>query len=157
LRGFEVVALRYANVFGPRQDPAGEAGVASIFAGRALRGEALTLFGSGRQTRDYVFVGDVARASLRAAEAPLPSAGGHDAIAFNVGTGIERSVLDLAAAVGVATGAAPRLEQAPARPGELERSALDASRAEAVLGWHPETKFEEGLAALVTWMRTEAR
>ena len=157
LRGFEVVALRYANVFGPRQDPAGEAGVASIFVGRALRGEPLMLFGSGRQTRDYVFVGDVARANLLAAEGPLRPGSDHDAIAFNVGTGVERSVLDLAAAVGVAANVAPRLEHAPARPGELDRSALDASRAGVVLGWRSETKFEEGLAALVTWMRTEAR
>lgn len=157
LRGFEVVALRYANVFGPRQDPSGEAGVMSIFTGRALRREPLTVFGDGRQTRDYVFVGDVARANLLAGTARLHGGADHDAIAFNIGTGIERSVLDVVAAVGRATGAAPTVMHAPVRAGELAQSALDAARAGAVLRWRPEVGFEEGLAALVHWMRTEAR
>lgn len=157
LRGFEVVALRYANVFGPRQDPSGEAGVMSIFAGRALRREPLTVFGDGRQTRDYVFVADVARANLLAATARLSGGPEHDAIAFNIGTGVERSVLAVVEAVGRATGAAPSVVHAPPRPGELARSALDAARADSVLGWRPEVGFEEGLTALVHWMRTEAR
>lgn len=157
LRGFEAVALRYANVFGPRQDPNGEAGVMSIFVGRALRGEPLTIFGDGRQTRDYVFVGDVARANLLAGTCDLPPGEGHDAIAYNIGTGVERSVLDLVTAVGRAVGSTPKVAHAPARAGELDRSVLDASRARAVLGWTPATRFEEGLAALVDWTRTEVR
>jgi UDP-glucose 4-epimerase len=157
LRGFEVVALRYANVYGPRQDPSGEAGVASIFAGRVLRGEPLTVFGDGRQTRDYVFVEDVARANLLAASAALGPAADHDAIAFNVGTGVECSVLDLAAAIGAAAGRRPELRHAEARPGELGRSALDAGRAARLLGWKPAVTLERGVAALVQWMRTEAR
>lgn len=157
LRGFEVVALRYANVFGPRQDPSGEAGVMSIFTGRALRREPLTVFGDGRQTRDYVFVGDVARANLLAGTGSLPVGAGHDTIAFNIGTGVEHSVLDVVTAIGRATGAAPTVVHAPVRAGELARSALDPSRAAAVLGWRPAVGFEEGLAALVHWMRTEVR
>jgi UDP-glucose 4-epimerase len=157
LRGFEVAALRYANVYGPRQDPSGEAGVVSIFTGRALRGEPLTIFGDGRQTRDYVFVRDVAQANFLAGTAPLPAAADHDDIAFNVGTGVERSVLDLVAAVGRATGTRPAATHAEARAGELARSALDATRARTLLGWTPATSFEAGLEALVTWMRTEAR
>ena len=157
LRGFEVVALRYANVFGPRQDPHGEAGVMAIFTGRALRNEPLTVFGDGRQTRDYVFVADVARANLLAGTATLPPVRDHDAIAFNIGTGLERSVLDVVAAVGRATGSTPAVVHAAARAGELQRSALDASRAAVALGWTPQVRFEEGLTALVHWMRTEAR
>lgn len=157
LRGFEVVALRYANVYGPRQDPAGEAGVASIFGGRALRGEPLTIFGDGRQTRDYVFVKDVANANRLAAVAPVGPVGEHDDIAFNVGTGIETTVLDLAAAVGKAAGRTPQVHHAEARAGELCRSALDAARARRTLGWSPAIGLSDGLAALVQWMRTEAR
>ncbi|MGB7212487.1 MAG: NAD-dependent epimerase/dehydratase family protein [Gemmatimonadales bacterium] len=157
LRGFEVVALRYANVFGPRQDPSGEAGVMSIFTGRALRGEPLTVFGDGRQTRDYVFVGDVARANLLAGTTPLPGGADPDTIAINIGTGLEHSVLDVVGAIGRATGTVPTVAHAPVRAGELARSALDPSRAGAVLGWRAEVGFEEGLAALVHWMRTEVR
>ena len=157
LRGFEVVALRYANVYGPRQDPAGEAGVASIFGGRVLRGEPLTIFGDGRQTRDYVFVRDVANANRLAATGPVGPIGEHDDIALNVGTGIETTVLDLAAAIGKAAGRTPQVHHAEARAGELPRSALDAARARRTLGWSPAVGLSEGLAALVQWMRTEAR
>lgn len=157
LRGFEVVALRYANVYGPRQDPSGEAGVASIFGGRILRGEALTVFGDGRQTRDYVFVRDVARANLLAASAALPAVREHDDIAFNVGTGTESTVLELAAAIGAAADARPEVRHAEARAGELARSALDAGRAARVLGWRPAVALAEGLTELIHWMRTEAR
>ncbi|HEU4569506.1 MAG TPA: NAD-dependent epimerase/dehydratase family protein [Gemmatimonadales bacterium] len=157
LRGFEGVALRYANVYGPRQDPHGEAGVCSIFAGRLLRGEPLTVFGTGRQTRDYVFGPDVAQANLRASTAALPPAAGHDARAFNIGTGRETSVTGLAELVGRAAGVTPTLELAPARAGELERSALDAAKARAILGWTPATSLADGLAALIAWMRTEVR
>ena len=154
LRGFEVAALRYANVYGPRQDPHGEAGVCSIFGGRLLRGEGLTVFGTGKQTRDYVFVTDVARANLQALTVPLPVPDGDpDTIAFNIGTGIETSVLALAELMGKAAGAAPRTTLAPARAGELDRSALDAAKAKARLGWTPAVTLPEGAATLLDWMR----
>ena len=156
LRGFEVAALRYANVYGPRQDPHGEAGVCSIFGGRLLRGEALTVFGTGKQTRDYVFVTDVARANLQALTVPLPAPDGDpDTIAFNVGTGVETSVLALAELMGKAAGAAAKITLAPARAGELDRSALDAAKARAVLGWTPSVALSQGAAILLEWMRKE--
>src|SRR5215217_4700930 len=99
LRGFEGIAMRYANVFGPRQDPKSEAGVVSIFVSRLLEGLPLTVFGDGRQTRDYVFVKDVARANVLASKVAVPR-GDLDAPAFNIATSIQRSVLDLAASVG---------------------------------------------------------
>lgn len=158
LRGFETVALRYANVYGPRQDPHGEAGVCSIFAGRLLKGEGLTVFGSGKQTRDYVFVGDVARANMCALTAPLPAPDGDpDTRAFNIGTGQETSVLDLAETMGRASGSAPSITFAPARAGELDRSALDSAKAAAHLKWRPSIALPAGAAALIDWMRTEVR
>ena len=158
LRGFETVALRYANVYGPRQDPHGEAGVCSIFGGRLLRGEALTVFGTGRQTRDYVFVGDVARANIAALRGTLPAPDGDpDTPAFNVGTGQQTSVLELAEIIGRAAGVTPKIDLAPARAGELDRSALDAAKAAARLQWSPAVSLAAGATALVDWMRTEAR
>jgi UDP-glucose 4-epimerase len=157
LRGFEGIAMRYANVFGPRQDPKSEAGVVSIFVSRLLAGQKLTVFGDGRQTRDYVFVRDVARANVLATTVRLPAAGEFDAPAFNIATSIERNVLELAASVGQVMGRKPELEFAPPRPGELFRSALDVGKAKAVLGWTPEWKFEDGLGLLVDWFQKEAR
>ncbi len=156
LYGFERVALRYSNIFGPRQDPRSEAGVISIFVSRLLAGQPLIVFGDGRQTRDYVFVQDVARANLLASTQPLPALDGIDGAAFNIGTGRERSVLDLTTAVGRAVGTTPRVEFAAARSGELNRSALDASKAKDVLGWTPTARFEDGLAELIAWFREEA-
>jgi UDP-glucose 4-epimerase len=156
LRGFEGVAMRYANVFGPRQDPKSEAGVVSIFVSRVLAKRPMTIFGDGRQTRDYVFVRDVARANVLAGTRPLPSADGIDSAAFNIATARERSVLDLAESVmGVMQARVP-LEFAAARPGELLRSTLDVSKARQTLGWRPEYSFEDGLGELVTWFREEA-
>ena len=156
LRGFEVAALRYANVYGPRQDPHGEAGVCAIFGGRLLGGEGLTVFGTGAQTRDYVFVTDVARANLRALTVPLPAPDGDpDTIAFNIGTGVETTVLALAELMGKAAGVAPQVTLAPARAGELDRSCLDAAKAKARLGWTPAVTLPEGAAALFEWMRKE--
>lgn len=157
LRGFEGVAMRYANVFGPRQDPKSEAGVVSIFVSRLLAGQPLTVFGDGRQTRDYVFVKDVARANVLASSVPVAHNGELDAAAFNIATSRQRSVLDLAASVGEVMGQKPRLEFADPRPGELFRSALDVSKAKKVLGWAPEHKFEDGLRELVDWFKKEAR
>jgi UDP-glucose 4-epimerase len=156
LRGFEGVSMRYANVFGPRQDPKSEAGVVSIFVSRVLAQRPMTIFGDGRQTRDYVFVRDVARANLLAGTAPLPAVDGIDSAAFNIATARERTVLDVAEAVmGVMRTRVP-LEFAAPRPGELLRSTLDVSKAERTLGWRPEHSFEDGLGELVTWFREEA-
>jgi len=157
LRGFEGVAMRYANVFGPRQDPKSEAGVVSIFVSRLLEGKPLTVFGDGRQTRDYVYVKDVARANVLATTAPLPASGEFDAPAFNIATSIQRNVLELAESVGQVMGQKPEIEFAPPRPGELFRSALDIGKARSVLGWAPEWKFDDGLRELVAWFRKEAR
>lgn len=156
LRGFEGVAMRYANVFGPRQDPKSEAGVVSIFVSRLLAGQKLTVFGDGRQTRDYVFVRDVARANVLATTVALPATGAFDAPAFNIATSVERNVLELAESVGQVMGTKPELEFAPPRPGELFRSSLDVSKAKSVLKWTPEWKFEDGLRPLVEWFEQEA-
>jgi len=157
LRGFEGVAMRYANVFGPRQDPKSEAGVVSIFVSRLLEGKPLTVFGNGHQTRDYVFVKDVARANVLASTLPISSNGEFDGPAFNIATSIQRNVLDLAASVGQVMRRETKIEFAEARPGELFRSALDVSKAKKVLGWSPEYKFEDGLGELVEWFKKEAR
>jgi len=157
LRGFEGIAMRYANVFGPRQDPKSEAGVVSIFVSRLLAGQPLTVFGDGRQTRDYVFVKDVARANVLAASVPIAKAGDFDGPAFNIATSVERSVLELAASVEQVLGRKPELEFSEPRAGELFRSALDVSKAKKVLGWTPQYVFEDGLRELVDWFKKEAR
>jgi UDP-glucose 4-epimerase len=143
--GMECAALRFANVYGPRQDPHGEAGVVAIFCNRILEGRPMTTFGSGEQTRDYVFVKDVARACFLAATRPLPPAGQVDARAFNVGTGIETSVNDLAAALKEAAHADTPIERAPARAGELQRSSVDASKLRQTFGWTPQVALVDGL------------
>lgn len=148
LEGYEVVALRFANVFGPRQDPAGEAGVVAIFLGRLLAGEPLTVFGDGRQTRDFVHVQDVARAVTLAITAPVEPPRMPDDIAVNVGTGVETSVLELVTALEEATGRRAAVRFETARPGELRRNALAISRAEALLGWRPERTLGQGLTEL---------
>jgi UDP-glucose 4-epimerase len=143
--GMEYIALRYSNVYGPRQDPHGEAGVVAIFCNRLLDGTPLTIFGDGEQTRDYVFVGDVVRANLLVADLDMePGAVGLDARAFNVGTGKETSVNQLAAALMKATGREVPLKYAAARPGELQRSCLDTSALRA-RGWQPQATLEQGL------------
>jgi UDP-glucose 4-epimerase len=157
LRGFEAVAMRYANVFGPRQDPKSEAGVVSIFVSRLLEDRPLTVFGDGLQTRDYVFVRDVARANVLASTAAVPAGDGIDATAFNIATATQTNVLELAELVGQVMGQNPRIEFAPARAGELLRSSLDVSKARKVLGWKPEVRFDSGLPELVDWFRKEGR
>jgi UDP-glucose 4-epimerase len=157
LRGFEAVAMRYANVFGPRQDPKSEAGVVSIFVSRLLEKRPLTVFGNGLQTRDYVFVRDVARANVLASTAAVPSGDGIDATAFNIATAKQTNVLELAEMVGRVMGHKPEIEFAPARAGELFRSSLDVSKARKVLGWKPEVGFDDGLPQLVDWFRKEGR
>lgn len=151
LHGFEGVALRYSNVYGPRQDPKSEAGVVSIFVSRLKAGQPLTIFGDGKQTRDYVFVKDVARANLVAASVPVSWGDRLDTPAFNIATGQETSVNQLAANVGRALGIAPVIEYAPARLGELSRSCLAVGKAAEGLGWRPEVGFDEGLRQLAAW------
>jgi UDP-glucose 4-epimerase len=156
LRGFAAVAMRYANVFGPRQDPKSEAGVVSIFVSRLLQDRPLTIFGDGKQTRDYVFVGDVARANVLASTAALPPVTAHESRAFNIATSKQTSVLELAAIVGRVMGVEPRLEFGETRPGELLRSALDVGKAKRMLGWQPEVSFDAGLPKLIEWFKAEA-
>jgi UDP-glucose 4-epimerase len=141
LYGTRHVSLRYGNVYGPRQDPHGEAGVVAIFLGALAEGRAPRIFGDGLQTRDYVYAGDVARATLAAA--------GQNGGVFNVGTGSETSVVDLYEACRRVAESSLEAEPAPARLGELQRSVLDVSRAERELGWRPEMPLEEGLR--LTW------
>ncbi len=145
IHGLEYVALRYSNVYGPRQDPHGEAGVVAIFGSRILVGEGLTVFGDGEQTRDYVYVGDVVAANLLAADLPLDGVGtALDERAYNVGTGRETSVNELARAMMVAAGTEVGVNHAPARPGELRHSSLEIAKLEAA-GWAPETELATGL------------
>jgi UDP-glucose 4-epimerase len=150
--GVDVVTLRYGNVYGPRQDPHGDAGVIARFCARVLTGQPPLIFGDGKQTRDYVYVGDIVEANLAAADAP---ALGHRT--YNIGTGTEVSVLQLIAAVARAAGVdpevfRPRFEQA--RPGEVLRSCLDVTRARADLALNAATPLELGLARTLDWVRS---
>ena len=145
LYGFETVALRYSNVYGPRQNPHGEAGVVAIFAHRVLAGQPLTVFGDGGQTRDMVFVQDVVEANLAASQVALPSADGVDGRAFNIGTGIETSVNDLAATLVTIGGRRVEIRHAAERPGELRRNALAVDKAAQGLGWRALVPVGDGL------------
>jgi UDP-glucose 4-epimerase len=151
IHGLDYVALRYANVFGPRQDPHGEAGVVAIFSQRILAGEPLTVFGDGEQTRDYVYVGDVVRANLILGDAPLGQAGSLDAHAFNIGTGVETSVNRLAEELQNVAGRMVGIQRAEARAGELRHSCLDTRRA-GEFGWTPRATLAEGLRATFTFI-----
>lgn len=146
LHQLEYTSLALANVYGPRQDPHGEAGVVAIFAGKLLAGEPCTVFGDGAQTRDYVFVDDVVDAFVRAAERG-------SGLLCNIGTGVESSVLDLYATMAANAGVTEPATHAPARKGELARSCLDASRAELHLGWRPFTDLSAGTAVTLDWFR----
>ncbi len=143
------VALRYANIYGPRQDPHGEAGVVAIFSERMLRGEPVTVNGDGKQTRDYVYVGDVVRANLLALESTATGP-------FNVGTGVETDVNTLAAHLLRASGSRSEVRHGPAKQGEQRRSVIDSRRAADVLGWRPEVTLEDGLRRTVDWFRGRA-
>ncbi len=142
LHAVEFCALALANVYGPRQDPHGEAGVVAIFADRLRRGEALTVYGDGEQTRDFVYVDDVVDAFVRAG-----SRGG--GLVLNVGTGREVSVNELAREMAVAAGVSLPAVHAPLRPGELLRSALDPGRAQIHLGWRSWTALSDGVVAVL--------
>lgn len=147
VHGLDTVALRYSNVYGPRQDPHGEAGVVAIFSKRVLAGDALTVFGDGEQTRDYVYAGDVARANFLAATVALPRMAQLDVRAYNIGTGVETSVLTLARTICGAAGKEGTVKHAPARPGEQMRSCVNNAKARRELGWTPEVSFTDGLSA----------
>jgi len=151
VHGLDYVALRYSNVYGPRQDPHGEAGVVAIFSTRLLAGEELLIFGDGEQTRDYVFVGDVVRANLIASDWPLPADGGMDELAFNVGTGVATSVLKLAEVLQRVSGRGTGHSFRPPRDGELRHSTLDVSRF-AAHGWEPGMALEDGLKETFDWI-----
>ncbi len=156
LHGVQAVSLRYANVFGPRQSPHGEAGVVAIFGSKLLAGEPLTVFGDGAQTRDYVFVGDVAAANVAATGWTPPTVGAIDDLAFNVGTGVETSVNELAQTMIGASGGRGEVRTAPARPGELLRSAVAWDKAHQQLGWRPEVTLADGLKLTYDWLAEEA-
>ncbi|MGH7717253.1 MAG: GDP-mannose 4,6-dehydratase [Gemmatimonadaceae bacterium] len=147
----DTVALRYSNVYGPRQDPHGEAGVVAIFCGRILDGVPLTVFGDGKQTRDYVYVGDVARANVLAARATLPAVTSLDSRAYNVGTGVETDVLELARTLMRVASSEAAVQHAPPRPGEQLRSAVEAEKAARQLEWRPKVALEEGLQRTLEW------
>jgi UDP-glucose 4-epimerase len=149
IHGLEGVALRYSNVYGPRQDPHGEAGVVSIFSQKILRGETITIFGDGEQTRDYVYVGDVAAANLVAAAIDIPDPEGIDDVAFNVGVGVETTVNELARTLISVAEREVEVVHEPARPGELLRSCLDAGKLRA-RGWSPQKDLALGLSATYT-------
>lgn len=151
VHGMDYVALRFANVFGPRQDPHGEAGVVAIFCQRLLAGTPLTVYGDGGQTRDYVYVGDVARAHVLAANGKAIPAGRVDERGINLGTGRETSVIELANGLMRASGRTVALENAPARAGEQRRSVVSIEKARRVLGWTPEVSLEDGLAKTFSW------
>jgi UDP-glucose 4-epimerase len=156
IHGLEAVSLRYSNVFGPRQDPHGEAGVVAIFGRSVLEGRPITVFGDGEQTRDYVYVGDVAEANLLAARVDVSDSMTMDDVAFNVGTGVETSVNELASGVMRVARREVPVERAPARPGELMRSCLNPSRLEG-LGWRPAGGLEDGLTATYDWIAGKDR
>ncbi len=149
VHGLEYTAIAPANIYGPRQDPHGEAGVVAIFASRLLSGERPTIFGDGEQTRDFVFVDDVVDALVRAADRG-------DGLLVNVGTGVETSVQQLYDTMTEVLGTETPAVYAPPRTGDVQRSAIDPSRAGIHLGWRPFTPLAEGLRRTIAWFRTGA-
>jgi UDP-glucose 4-epimerase len=149
-RGLDFTALALGNVYGPRQDPGGEAGVISIFGAKLLSGEAPTIFGDGRQTRDYVYVDDVAAAFLSALDAG-------SGLLINVGSGRETSVTDLFMILAALTGFNGKPTYAPLPAGEVMRISLDVRRAEAVLGWSPQVALYEGLECTLAFLNADER
>ena len=149
LWGMRGISLRYANIYGPRQNPEGEAGVIAIFCNRLLSGRPLLINGDGLQTRDFVYVEDVARANVLALER-------EDIIGpINIGTGVETSVTAIADALRSAAGSSAAPIHGPVRPGEQRRSCLDAALAERSLGWRPGVPLRDGLAATYEFFKKE--
>ena len=149
LHGTAHAVLRLSNVYGPRQDPSGQSGVVPIFSARILAGQRPVVFGDGQQTRDYVYVRDAVAAVLAAADRGRPGT-------WNIATGREVSVLQLASVIGSAAGRAVEPVFAPPRPGELLRSALAVGRAERDLGWRPATPLPDGVRAVLRWIEAGA-
>ncbi len=152
MHGLEAVALRYANVYGPRQNPHGEAGVVAIFARAIVADQPFTINGDGEQTRDYTYVGDIVQAVLLAAALPgadLPPI-------LNIGTGVETSVNALASLFQESVGRQLHFHHGPAKPGEQRRSALDAGLAKRVLSWQPAVDLKAGLGETLSWFRQRA-
>jgi UDP-glucose 4-epimerase len=147
--GLAVAVLRYGNVYGPRQDPATEAGVIAIFTEALLRGRRPVIFGDGTQVRDFVYAGDVARANLLALGRDLPEP-------VHIGTGTGISVNELAAVLAEAVGVHTDPVYGPPVPGEVHRIVLDVHRAERLLGWRARVPLEEGLRRTVEWFRTRS-
>lgn len=148
--GLSYAALRYANVYGPRQDPHGEAGVIAIFAQRYLADDNPNIFGDGKQTRDYVFVGDVVAANLACVDRPEIHG------AFNIGTGVETSVVELSDRLRKIIGTEASAQHAEAKDGEVRRSALDFSLTRETLGWSPKVSLDDGLTQTVAFFRSRA-
>lgn len=148
--GLEYTALRYSNVYGPRQDPHGEAGVVAIFAERLLRGQGAIVNGDGEQTRDYVFVGDLVRANVSALTRG-------DGMSINIGTGVETSVNTVFRLIRDLACSSQEEIHGPAMPGEQRRSCLENRMASYELGWYPETSLEEGLARTLDFFREKIR
>jgi UDP-glucose 4-epimerase len=146
LHGLSTVSLRYGNVYGPRQDPLGEAGVVAIFCGKVLDGGTAVIFGDGEQTRDYVYVDDVVDANLRAAESDVAGP-------INIGLGTQKSVLDIVEVLNEHAPDGFQPDHAPERPGEVQHIALDPSRAREELGWEAKVELEEGLKRTLDSMR----
>jgi UDP-glucose 4-epimerase len=149
-RGLSSLSLRYANVYGPGQDPHGEAGVVAIFCERMVRGDEVVINGDGLQTRDYLHVADVAAINLAALESNVAGA-------LNVGTGRETSVVELAKVLARSTGAKSTVRHGPGKPGEQRRSSVDSAAAHAALGWRPRVSLEDGLAGTAVWFRDRRR
>jgi UDP-glucose 4-epimerase len=147
LHGLKFTILRYANVYGPRQNPYGEAGVVAIFGGQALRNEVSTIFGDGSKTRDYVFIEDVVTANLLALEKG-------DCGVFNIGRGSQVSDYEIFEAVQRVSGHKNEVRFAPHRAGEVQHIALDSEAAREVLGWTPAVGLEEGLARTMDYIRS---
>ena len=150
IHGWSAVALRYANVYGPRQNPDGEAGVVAIFCSRLLQAQPPVINGDGSQTRDYTYVEDVAAANLAALDRPQVQG------AFNIGTGVETSVNELFARLARSAGFDGPPGHGPARPGEQRRSCLDPARAARELGWRPSVSLDDGLARTFEFFKKEA-
>lgn len=144
--GIQVVSLRYANVYGPRQDPEGEAGVISIFLQKMLNNEQPIINGNGRQTRDFIFVDDVAEANLAAM-------GQDSSGVYNVGTGVETSINELFRILAGLTGSTCKEVHGPAKPGEQTRSVIDPARMRQELNWEPKVDLSEGLKRTVAYFR----
>jgi UDP-glucose 4-epimerase len=155
VHGMDVVSLRYSNVYGPRQDPHGEAGVVAIFCRRVLEGQPITAFGDGMQTRDYVYVGDVARANVLAATTSLPPHTRLDDRGINIGTGVETTVVDLAQTLMRSAGRTVPIEHAPMRAGEQRQSCISPAKAQQVLGWVPSVALHDGLRETLDFFRHE--